>query len=215
MMRALASFALCLICVAVRANRSDAPPTDPRLGAPFAKREQAALGAETASVVVIEFSSFKCTHCRAFHEEIFPQLRVRYIDTGKVQWVIINASNEAAERSSPVFLVARGALQQGTYWEMVDRLYQVDLRPPGFLAALIANSPLTGGRGLEASLRDPSVREAVAVDFSEYAELGIRGTPTFLLRKLGRDGRWTRTIIEDTQPLDYFQRVLDGLLKEP
>jgi protein-disulfide isomerase len=215
-MRALASFALCLVCVAIRANGSDAPPADPRLGAPFAKRERAVLGAETASVVVIEFSSFRCTHCRAFHEEVFPQLRERYVDTGKVQWVIINASNEAADRSSPVFLVARGALQQGRYWEMVDSLYQVGLHPPGFLAELITNSPRTGGRrSLEESLRDPSVREAVAADFSEYAMLGVRGTPTFLLRRLGRDGRWTRAILEDFQPLDYFQRVLDGLLKGP
>lgn len=124
-------------------------------------------------------------------------------------------TNEADDRSSPVFLVARGALRQGRYWEMVDSLYQVGLRPPNFLAELIASSPRIYRGGLEASLRDPSVREAVATDFSEYTELGIRGTPTFLLRKLRRDGRWARAILEDAQPLDYFQRVLDGLLKGP
>jgi len=215
LMRAGASFALSLVCLAVRANSPDAPPADPRLGPPFVSRTRAVLGAETARVVVIEFSSFKCTHCRAFHEEVFPRLREQYIDTGKVQWVTINASNEAADRSLPVFLIARGALQQGRYWEWVGSLYRVGRRPPDELTALLAHPPPSGGASLEASLRDPAVREAVAADFSEYAALGIRGTPTFLLRKLGPDGRWTRGILEDTQPLDYFQRVLDELLKGP
>lgn len=211
MKRILASFALALMCGLVHASS----PADLRLGAPFTQRERAVLGAETASVVVIEFSSFNCTHCRTFHEEIFPKLRQRYIETGKVQWVIINASNEAADQSSPVFLVARGALHQGKYWELVDQFYQVGLRPPEALAALIANRTTTGGQDLAESLHDPTVRDAVAADFAEYAALKIRGTPTFLLRKRGRDGRWTRAIIEDIQPLGYFQRVLDSLSKEP
>jgi len=211
MMRILASFALALMCGLVHASGT----ADQRLGAPFTQRERAVLGAETANIVVIEFSSFKCTHCRTFHEQIFPRLRQLYVETGKVQWVIINASNEAADQTSPVFLVARDALHQGTYWELVDQLYQVGLRPPEDLEALIKNRATTNGQNLADSLQDPSVRDAVAADFAEYAALKIRGTPTFLLRKLGRDGRWKRAIIEDLQPLGYFQQVLDALLKEP
>ena len=214
-MKALTSLALCLACIALRASESNAPPTDSRLGSPFAMRDRAVLGPDTTRVVVIEFSSFNCAHCRAFHEKVFPLLRERYINTGKVQWVIINASNDTGDRTSPVFLVARGALRQGRYWDLVDSLYQVASRPPGFLAELIDKSPQADRAGLRASLSDKSVREAVAGDFSEYVELRIRGTPTFLLRKLGRDGRWTRAILEDFQTLDYFQQVLDGLLREP
>ena len=188
---------------------------DPRLGAPFTRRERAVLGAATAEVVVVEFSSFKCTHCRTFHDRIFPQLRKEYIDPGKVQWVVINASNDPADQFTQVFLVARGVLRQGKYWAMAENLFQGGLRPASDLADLVAKSSLLDRSELEATLRDPTLSAAVAADFAEYAQLKLRGTPTFLVRKLDRDGRWSGALIEDIQPLDYFQRVLDELLKTP
>lgn len=83
-MKTRALFAASLLALALHVHGAEAPSTpDPRLGAPFVRRERAVLGDESARVVVIEFSSFKCSHCRTFHEEVFPHLRRRYIDTGK------------------------------------------------------------------------------------------------------------------------------------
>ena len=47
---------------------------DPRLGPALARRERPVLGSATAPIVVIEVSSFRCAHCRDFHEKIFPAL---------------------------------------------------------------------------------------------------------------------------------------------
>ena len=215
LMVGLAGFAMPVAGADAAAPRTADSNYDPRLGAPFTRRERAVLGAATAEVVVVEFSSFKCTHCRTFHDRIFPQLRKEYIDPGKVQWVVINASNDSADQVAQVFLIARGALRQGKYWEMAGSLFQVGLRPASDLADLVAKSSLLDRSELEATLRDPTLSAAVAADFAEYAQLKLRGTPTFLVRKLGRDGRWTGALIEDIQPLDYFQRVLDELLKTP
>lgn len=129
--------------------------------------------------------------------------------------MIINASNDPADRLSPVFLVARGALQQGAYWDVVDRLYSVGLGAPEALADVIRQHLGLGHASLADSLSDATVRAAVAADFSDYVALGLRGTPTFLLRKLGRDHRWRRAMIEDLQPRDYFEETLDRLLNEP
>ncbi len=208
-------FTFGLLSFALRAAGGEGADIDSRLGPPFAQRPRATLGSETASVVVIEFSSFRCTHCRVFHDEVFPKLRAQYIDTGKVQWVIVHASNQAADQASPLFLAARGALQQERYWSVAPTLYVAGLGPASTLAKLLTETPPTGGAALAASLQDAAVREAVAADFADYAKLGLRGTPTFLLRKLGRDGKWSRGIIEDTQPLSYFQRTLDGMLARP
>lgn len=199
---------------------SAAPPTaadnaDPRLGAPLEKRERAVMGSETAGIVVIEVSSFKCTHCRAFHEKIFPRLRAQYIDSGQVQWVVLNASDDAAEEFAQIFPIARCALRQGKYWELLDSLFQVAHRPPSFLADLIAKSPLIDRGELEICLRDRAVRNDVAADFTEYARLKIRGTPTFVVRKIGTDGRRTETTIAGAEALEYFQRAFDELLKSP
>src|SRR5205085_4897225 len=42
------------------------------------------LGDEKASVTVIEYASMTCPHCAHFALTTFPQLKEKYIDTGKV-----------------------------------------------------------------------------------------------------------------------------------
>lgn len=190
-------------------------PTDPRLGAPLTKRDRAVLGVDSAPVVVVEVSSFRCTHCRAFHEKIFPQLRERYVTPGKVQWVVLNASDDPSDQYSRIFPIARCALRQGKYWELLDGLFQVAHRAPSFLADLMAKSPLLDRGELEICLRDRAVRTEVGVDFAEYARLKLKGTPTFLIRKTSPDGTLTETTIAGAQTLEQFQRVLDEMLKSP
>ncbi len=172
-----------------------------------------ALGVETARITVVEISSFKCTHCRTFHETVFPRLREEYINPGKVRWVVVNASDDMSDQFSPLFAVARCAHRQGKYWELLDGLFAVARRPPSLLTDLVAKSPLLDRDELEICLRDRTVRLAVAGDFSAYARLKARGTPTFLVTKVGADGSRTEATIAGAQTLDYFRRALDKLLQ--
>ena len=45
------------------------------------------LGAADAPVTIIEYASMSCPHCAAFHTDIFPELKSKYVDTGKVRFV--------------------------------------------------------------------------------------------------------------------------------
>lgn len=183
--------------------------------APVDLRDRPVLGADTAPIVVVEITSFKCGHCRDFHEKVFPQLRAAYIDTGKVQWAMLHASDDPADQHSQIFAIARCAQRQGKYWELLDSLYQVANRPPSFLADLVARSALIDRVDLETCLRDRAVRHAVAADFADYRRLKLRGTPTFIVSKLGSDGRRTETIISGLQSQEYFQAAFNKLLAAP
>ena len=44
-------------------------------------------GNEKAKVMVIEYASLTCPHCKAFHETVYPQLKKNYIDTKKIGFV--------------------------------------------------------------------------------------------------------------------------------
>ena len=46
------------------------------------------MGSPTAPVTIIEYASMTCTHCAAFHAESWPTLKSKYIDTGKVRFVL-------------------------------------------------------------------------------------------------------------------------------
>ncbi len=178
-------------------------------------RDRPVLGRDTAPIVVVEISSFKCAHCREFHEKIFPRLRAAYIDPGHVQWAMLNASDDPADQHSQIFTIARCAQRQGKYWELLDHLFQVANRPPSFLADLVAKSPLIDRADLEIGLRDRAVRNAVAADFADYARLKARGTPTFRITKTGPNGERTETIIAGLQSLEHFKGVFDKLLNSP
>jgi protein-disulfide isomerase len=46
-----------------------------------------AIGSATAPITITEYSSMSCPHCAAFGQNVFPMLRSKYIDTGKVRFV--------------------------------------------------------------------------------------------------------------------------------
>jgi protein-disulfide isomerase len=58
------------------------------------------IGSPKARVTITEYASMSCPHCAAWGENVFPMLRSRYIDTGKVRFVF---------REFPLDLAAVGA----------------------------------------------------------------------------------------------------------
>jgi protein-disulfide isomerase len=46
------------------------------------------MGQATAPVTIIEYASMTCPHCAHFATETFPALKEKYIDTGKVRYIM-------------------------------------------------------------------------------------------------------------------------------
>src|SRR5437762_12817844 len=46
-----------------------------------------ALGKDDAPATIVEYASMTCPHCAHFHETTYPELKKRYIDTGKVRLI--------------------------------------------------------------------------------------------------------------------------------
>ncbi|MGI4851448.1 MAG: DsbA family protein [Janthinobacterium lividum] len=44
-------------------------------------------GSESAPVTVVEYTSLSCGHCADFHKNVLPEIRKKYIDTGRVRFV--------------------------------------------------------------------------------------------------------------------------------
>ncbi len=79
------------------------------------------LGNADAPITIIEYSSMTCPHCAAFHKDVLPALKTKYIDTGKVKYIIreFPLDNVAAT----AFMLAR-CVEPAKYFEFVDMLYQ-------------------------------------------------------------------------------------------
>src|SRR5438093_6803509 len=44
-------------------------------------------GQADAPVTIVEYASMTCPHCSHFHETTYPEMKKKYIDTGKVRFV--------------------------------------------------------------------------------------------------------------------------------
>lgn len=210
------AFSLLLAPLAFAANAPAKPEVfDPRLGPPFEKRERPTLGSDQAPIVVVEFGSYKCSHCYEFLQRVMPELNEKYIKTGKVQWFLVPSSDNPADPSSKIFAVGRCLLKQGKFWDQLDFLMTISNRPSSFLNDLIAKNPAIDSGELAFCLQDREISRAVGKDFDEFHALKIPGTPTFIVRKMKADGTRTEAVVRGFQDAEYFQRLFDELARTP
>jgi protein-disulfide isomerase len=81
------------------------------------------MGKADAPVTIVEYASMTCPHCAHFQETTFPELKKRYIDTGKVRYIFreFPLDNLAAA----AFMLARcaGELDSSKYYAMIDTMF--------------------------------------------------------------------------------------------
>ncbi|MCP4934038.1 MAG: DsbA family protein [bacterium] len=78
-----------------------------------------AVGKADAPVTIIEYSSLTCPHCASFHKNVLPELKSKYIDTGKVRYVVREFPLDNLAVAG--FMLAR--CKSDKYNEIVEDLY--------------------------------------------------------------------------------------------
>ncbi len=114
-MRAIAALLICLglglAACQPAANTSGAGTDDMSLGSP------------TAKVTVLEFASLGCPVCAKWNSDIFPAFKAKYVDTGKVHYVLKEFNTGDAPIAAAGFLLARCA-GKDKYFQIVDAVFR-------------------------------------------------------------------------------------------
>jgi protein-disulfide isomerase len=141
------------------------------------------LGKEDAPVTVVEYASMTCPHCAHFHETTYPELKKRYIDTGKVRFIF---------REFPLDPLAAGAsmlarcADKEQFFPLIETLFQqqskwaVEKPIPQLLA--IAKQAGFSEEKFKACLSDQKMLDAMQAEQKRATDkFQVNSTPTLFV----------------------------------
>ncbi len=148
---------------------------------PGALPEQA-QGPADAPVTIVEYASMTCPHCAHFHEETYPALKEKYVDTGKVRFILREFPFDP--RAEAGFMLAR--CSESNYFPMIDVLFKQQqswAAVQDARTALLNIAKLAGftQESFEACLTNQKLLDDVRAVRARGAEFGVDSTPTFFI----------------------------------
>jgi protein-disulfide isomerase len=142
------------------------------------------LGAADAPVTIIEYASMTCSHCADFHNRTYPALKERYIDTGKVRYILREFPLDPL--ATAAFMLARCA-GENRYFPLVEALFRqqrewaFQRQPLEPLRALARQAGFTE-QTFNACLTNQKLQTDVEqVRDRAATKFGVNSTPTFFI----------------------------------
>ncbi|MCP8897142.1 DsbA family protein [Shinella daejeonensis] len=165
-----------------------------------------ALGQDDAPVTIVEYMSATCPHCAVFHNETLEPIKEKYIDSGKVRFILREFPFDP--RAAAAFMLARCAPPE-QYFPMIAMLMKQQetwAAAEDGRAALLQMSKLAGFTedSFKACLTNQKLLDDVNTVRERGAkEFGVNSTPTFLIN--GK--RYTGAMSVDT-----MSALIDSML---
>ncbi|MBY0217764.1 thioredoxin domain-containing protein [Paenibacillus illinoisensis] len=151
--------------------------------------KQAYIGDPQAPVKVIEFVDYKCPYCKAWNNENFENFKNKFIDTGKVQFYVINYPFLGPDsiKAAMVGEILWGQNHEA-FWEYHHAIYQNQGEErtmwanENFLLKLIKDYVPHGNvKSVEESLKNLEGLYEVKEDFKITSINSVASVPTFVV----------------------------------
>ncbi|MGQ0816099.1 MAG: DsbA family protein [Gemmatimonadota bacterium] len=176
--------------------------------------KEGVLGEPSAPITIVEFLDYECPFCKKHAEETIPQIRSKYIQTGKVRYVVRHLPLAIHNNAKQAAFTARCAasINDEGFWKLHDLLLSAD---SALDAATIADVLRISGfdkAAVDECTRRPEIRAAVDEDIREANQVGISGTPAFVVGRAGPDGKIKGVVINGSVGLARFDDVIENAL---
>ncbi|EJF93035.1 DsbA family protein [Bartonella taylorii] len=163
-------------------------------------------GEENAPVTIVEYASLTCVHCAHFYNDVLPQIRKKYIKTGKVKLIFREYAFDP--RATAGFMLARCA-SEDRYFPLIEVLFQKQQEWAWVQDAVtpLKKISLMAGftdESFKACLKNQIILDEVNASFERGKELGVTATPTFFINGNKYEGAMTA---------ESFFSVIDSFLK--
>ncbi len=168
-----------------------------------------ALGSVKAPVTITEYASMSCPHCAAFGENVFPMLRSKYIETGKVRFVFreFPLDIKAAVASMLARCIANNDAEK--YFGAVATLFQQQeqlLANTSPTLTMIGKQSGMDDQAVMACANNQSLLDKLGADQKfAYEVLKVDSTPTFFINGERLKG---------SMPFEDLEKKIKSLLKK-
>jgi protein-disulfide isomerase len=143
------------------------------------------LGSAKAAVSIVEYASMSCPHCAAFDENVFPMLKSKYIDTGKVRFVFREFPLDIKAVAASMLARCIAGDDAERFFGAVDTLFK--LQDP-LLGQTKETLKLIGGQSgmseqaVDACEKDQALLDKLKADQAfAFDVLKVDATPTFFI----------------------------------
>jgi len=184
----------------------NAPKMDPEMAALMeaGPLEDIVLGDANAPFVIVEYASMTCPHCANFYTEVFPQVKEKYIDTGKARFIFREFPLDGLAVAASMLVRCSG---NDRFYPMLDGLFETQetWAVPGedgkAKLLMIAKQAGFSQEAFDKCLADKDLFDKiVAVRKKAHEEYGVDATPSFFV-----NGKRLKGI-----GIDKFEAAIEG-----
>ena len=190
-----------LLLVLVAVSTAAQAQGDPRMA-------ERVLGKDSAPIKVDEFVSLTCVHCADFYTNVLPVLEPRYVDTGKVKFILHDFPLDGPSLKAAA--IAR-CMPADEYYPFIKTLYKTQMtwaygggNPETNLVQYAGLGGLSEDKA-KACANDSKLQDAIIAERTAADKYSIDATPTFVIN----DGAET---VKGAQSAEAFAAIFDRLL---
>ncbi len=170
--------------------------------------EEHVLGKANAPVTIYEYSSFGCSHCADFHLNTLPSIIQKYVESGEVRVVFVPFPIDKASMDAALLAECVAPEQYFAFAEVLfkkQRDWSFAHNPQKVLKQYAALSGVGAEQADKCLHNDDTAQKILENRQNGMTQLGIQGTPSFIV---SFDGK--RELISGTVSEDYLEDLLTG-----
>ncbi len=146
--------------------------------------EERTIGKDDAPVTLIEYASYTCPHCASFHNDILPQIKKDFVDTGKVKIIFRDFPFERVGATAAMLSRCVAPERYAGFNDLLMKQQQNWAQSANPLGGLFKLAKLAGlsQEKIDSCLNNEKLLdEIIAVRKEAMDKHGFNSTPSFLI----------------------------------